>query len=386
MTRRLTLIVLIDALGYEEAKDPQFLRGLDRPREPVQAVLGYSSSCIPSLLSGRRPSEHGHFSMYRRAGRQGIFDRLRFVLPVFARLGRGDWRMRQWIAASLRRRGVSGYFALYDVPLAWLARFDLCQRRNLFEPGAFDDGPGLVDLLRRSGRRYRVWDWRIPEAQGLRELREEIERGESEYLVYYTAELDSVMHAHGPASPAARETLAHYDRAFSEILTRARARYDEVRMLVFGDHGMAPVQRHEDLWAQLERLPARPGRDYLYFLDSTMARFWFENETARRSVAELLSQQSYGRVLGDEELGDLGALFAQREYGEMIFLVDEGTILVPSFMGKSPVRGMHGYHPEARHSYTTLLTNDHEVAYPRNLMEIFDAMTCGLESGECAGN
>ena len=294
--------------------------------------------------------------------------------------------MRQWVSRNLRQRGVTGYFALYDVPLGWLPRFDLCQRRNLFETGAFDHGPGLVDLLEASPSRHRVWDWQIPEAQGLQELAEEIDRGECDHLVYYTADLDSTMHASGPESPATREKLAHYDRAFSELFARARERYATVRMLVFGDHGMAPVDRHEDLWSQLDELPLRPGRDYLFFLDSTMARFWFANETARRTVHDVLAQQDYGRILGEEELRDLGALFSRREYGETIFLVDEGVILVPSFMGKSPVRGMHGYHPEARHSYTTLVTNDHDAPYPANLMEVFPLMVAGLESNGCAGS
>ena len=39
-------------------------------------------------------------------------------------------------------------------------------------------------------------------------------------------------------------------------------------------------------------------------------------------------------------------------------------------MGSAPVRGMHGYHPDARHSYTTLVTNVEDQAYPADLCEL----------------
>jgi hypothetical protein len=61
------------------------------------------------------------------------------------------------------------------------------------------------------------------------------------------------------------------------------------------------------------------------------------------------------------ELEELGALFPDRYFGELIFLVEEGVLIVPSHMGERPIRGMHGYHPDAPHSYASLLTNYSEV-------------------------
>ena len=43
---------------------------------------------------------------------------------------------------------------------------------------------------------------------------------------------------------------------------------------------------------------------------------------------------------------------------------------MPSFMSGRPVRGMHGYHPDARHSFTVLLTNVADRPYPANLVEL----------------
>ena len=51
------------------------------------------------------------------------------------------------------------------------------------------------------------------------------------------------------------------------------------------------------------------------------------------------------------------ALFPDRYFGELIFLLKEGVLIVPSHMGERPIRAMHGYHPTDKHSYAAMLTN-----------------------------
>ena len=66
MARRLLLVVMIDALGHRIVTEQGRFAFLEAPDGPVRAVCGYSSACIPSLLSGRLPREHGHWAMYLR--------------------------------------------------------------------------------------------------------------------------------------------------------------------------------------------------------------------------------------------------------------------------------------------------------------------------------
>jgi hypothetical protein len=367
---RLTLILMIDALGYHQAGEMSFLPELERPRAPVRSVLGYSSAAIPTILTGQLPQSHGHFSMYRRAGpRRGVFRGIQPWINLACRTIGPRWFLRQWIARYLRARGVTGYFSLYQIPLPWLGHFDLCQKRDVYAPRAFDGLSGLADELQRRGD-FRLWSWRVPEERLFPELEEEIDRGEKRVLFAYTPELDSVMHVAGPESAATMTSLRGYERRIRVLMERARARYGEVRVFLFGDHGMAPVQHRHDLWGPLQSMNLRLPRDLLYFLDSTMARFWFRTDQARRQVDEYLSGLAYGRVLSEEELSKLGASFKDADYGERIFLLHEKAILLPSFMSDQPVKGMHGYHPDAPHSFTTLVTNVHDRPYPENLIEL----------------
>src|SRR5690606_33595573 len=110
---RLVMVFLIDALGFEQARDPAFLPLLTTPRAAVRRVLGYASACIPSLLTGQPPEAHGHLSMYRRAPEKGgVFSGIAPWVSLAAKLTGRQWMLRQWISSRLRRNGITGYFSL----------------------------------------------------------------------------------------------------------------------------------------------------------------------------------------------------------------------------------------------------------------------------------
>jgi len=63
LTGRLHVFVLIDALGWEVIKDRPFLNAELPFRKPVTTVLGYSSGAIPTILTGLRPAQTGHWNL-----------------------------------------------------------------------------------------------------------------------------------------------------------------------------------------------------------------------------------------------------------------------------------------------------------------------------------
>src|SRR6185436_12520623 len=148
-----------------------------------------------------------------------------------------------------------------------------------------------------------------------------------------------------------------------------RQHYEELRLYVFSDHGMANCDRYVDLQAVIGALPLQVGRDYAVVYDSTMARFWFFDDRARAGVSHALNSVPQGRILPDEELERLHCLFPDRYFGELIFLMQEGVLIVPSHMGERPIRAMHGYHPGEKHSYAALMSN-HTI--PENIQAIPD--------------
>lgn len=373
--RDLVVVFMIDALGYELVGRGGFLDGIAggaRPR--VRSVFGFSSGAIPSLFTGRLPSDHGHWSMYRKDMGDSVFRRYRFALSLAARLPRGHWRVRRWLAERLRRDGLTGYFSLYEIPLEWIAEFDLCERRNIYRTGAFDGIPGFFDRIEERGVPYRVWDWSVPTDRALNEMEEAATGSRDRLLFLYTPALDAIMHVHGPDSEAARGWLVWMEGRIEGILDAARGAGRRPILRVFGDHGMARVHKEIDIGSIVRELPLRMPKDYLMFLDSSMARFWFRSDASRRRIHDRLGALQGGRWMTDSELADLGVSFPDRAYGESIYLCDPGVVILPSFMGSAPLAGMHGYHPDDADSYTTLLSEPAADPLPASILDLSEVL------------
>jgi hypothetical protein len=128
-------------------------------------------------------------------------------------------------------------------------------------------------------------------------------------------------------------------------LTDAAARRGErLGLYLLSDHGMVDVDRHADVMSAVARLGLRMPADFLAFYDSSMARFWWRAQSARSRVHSALANFP-GRWLDGAALAAVGCEFADHAYGDEVFLLDPGALLVPSFMGGDPVAAMHGYDP-----------------------------------------
>jgi hypothetical protein len=147
-------------------------------------------------------------------------------------------------------------------------------------------------------------------------------------------------------------------------------------LTITSDHGMTPVRGHYDLVKDIKGLPFKMPEDYLAVYDSTMARFWFFSESARREVVALLTALPCGRILTDGELRQLGVLFADRRYGETIFLLHPGLMLMHGdFHGRNwmPV-GMHGYHPDDPYSDAVFLSSQEPPVPVNSIIDVYGCM------------
>ncbi len=360
MQRRVTLVLLIDALGWEIVEHFGFADGLLPVRRPLGTVLGYSSAAIPSLLSGVRPVEHGSWSMFRRSHGGGSFSFLRGLPRLPHAL---EWRARRYVRRWVdRRREVGAYYDLYEIPLHLLHNFDVAQKGNPFDPGGLA-AETVFDWMRARGLSYRLWDYRTAESENLAAARAAFEDAPDVVFVY-TAELDALMHRVGIFHDSVGERLRRYAEFLGAMRDAAMRNGCRLSTVVLSDHGMTDVTSTVDIWGALNQAGLDAGRDYLAFFDSTMARFW--GDGGALAVAES-AFAGRGRRLSDGELEALGCLFPRREYGETVFLAEPGVLIVPSFMGSSPIAAMHGYHPGDRYSLGCFLT-DAEPGAPDSIL------------------
>ena len=360
----LPLFVFIDACGWEIIRNDPFARAFAPYRRRLDSVFGYSSACVPSIVSGAWPAEHRNWCYFVHDPKGSPFRLLRFFkwLPRSITSRR---RFRRWLSKFLQGPlKFRGYFDLYNIPFEHISLFDFSEKKSPLKPNGMNRGANIFDLLEARQIPYHVSDPGCSETENLTSLIGEIRLERIDFAFVYWPELDGLLHMVGNRSVEVPAKLRLYEQRLEQLLLHANEHYQEVRLYIFSDHGMANCNEHLDLKTIIESLPLKFGRDYVAVYDSTMARFWFPgapSPRAREMIVQRLEQVSQGRIVPDAELERMHALFTDRYFGELIFLVKEGVLIVPSHMGERPIRAMHGYHPEDLHSYASLLSNRADI-------------------------
>ena len=361
MKNQLEIFLFIDALGWELVSRTGFMAEELPFRRKIEMQFGYSSTAIPTILSGCSPAEHGHLGLFRFAPKQSPFRPLGLVAPLMR--PRSLWdrgRVRHWLSRIIGRLyGFTGYFQLYQMPFRKLALMDYCEKQDLFAPRGMGARENLRDLLIRLQVPYHMSDWRIGDRRNFEAARQAI-REDRRFLFIYTAELDALLHQH-PAPPVAdeiRRKLDWYREQIGSLFALCRERQKTLRITVISDHGMTPLTRTVDLKSAVERTPLKFGRDYGACYDSTMFRATFLTPEAEKTIREAVKPfESCGHWLSEEEEKHYGIYRADRMFGDAVFLLDPGIQIVPSDLCAKPLNGMHGFAPEDRDSQAVILSN-----------------------------
>lgn len=350
-------MIMVDALrhDYITEEDAPFLHGL--------AQKGAHGSLIPSFgfepdgayLAGLDPEEcNGGAQFWRKPGER-LFRfippfRLLYALPIkkWRKLVRNAIRFSAQALSSdsLTRRMASSM----EIPLDMLAQFSTPMKKLACEPD-FAPHSTVFDVVRANVKTtyfhgfpaFKVHTDNVSE----RYLNEE--RGGNDFAFLFLGDLDGIGHKFGPASPERRAALKKLDSALQRIHDHACKHYDEVDVLVFGDHGMADVLQTIDLRDSISRAELHPEED-AYFLDSTFARFWVKDTARRSQLLKILAEQPGGHVLTKSEKETYRIRYPHNYFGDVIFVVDNGMLVHPSFYSVSaePLKGMHGYLPGCR--------------------------------------
>ena len=364
----LPLFIMIDAMGWEILCDDPFGKNFAPNRKKLESVFGYSSTCVPSILSGHWPDEHYNWCYFVYDPKNSPFRSLRWMrwLPTAVTSRRIFRRyLTKFVKVQLKFRG---YFDLYNIPFKFIHLFDFTEKKSPLQPKGMNRGLNIFDFLVENKIPYFVTDTTKSEEQNRDDIIAAIETERVDFVFQYWAGLDGLLHMVGNKSPEVPAKLRVYEDWIEKVLAAAKNHYAEVHLYIFSDHGMANCDELVDLKAKIDALPVKMEKDYAVVYDSTMARFWFFNDNARQLIHEALGNVPEGRIMPDEELHRYRALFPDQKFGETIFLMREGVLIVPSHMGERPIRAMHGYHPTDPQSYATLCTN--QPAIPDDVTHI----------------
>ncbi len=373
----LALFIFIDALGHSLIQKHSFLDDILVTKAPVTTILGYSCTCDPTIITGKLPREHGHFSFFVYSPETSPFTFLRPLSLLPASLTENQ-RVRHYISRVVRPiLNYTGYFNLYAVPFNKLPFFDYTEKKDLYRPGGINAGiPTIFDALRAAHIPFFLSDWRDSEHTNISKLTHEISQENISFAYLYLADIDALLHKEGTLSPRIAQKITDYDTHIRTLLHTAEKHYSDVRLYVFSDHGMtdcAPEDAY-NLISDIDALDFTFGKDYAVMYDSTMARFWFFSVHARNAIISTLSDCRHGHILSDRELHSYGCDFKDNIYGDVFFLMDTGKLIFPNYMGKKMPKAMHGFAPEHPDSTAVFCSNSHITTLPRRLDELYTFM------------
>jgi len=119
---------------------------------------------------------------------------------------------------------------------------------------------------------------------------------------------------------------------------------------------MVAIENVVNIKKILSSLPLHPGKDYIYFLDSTLARFWTINPKAYNILEQLFSNLPGGEILTKSDRYSYKLDPNDRGLGDIVWWANRGTMIFPNFWQvRNPKKGMHGYRNDVRDNHATFV-------------------------------
>jgi hypothetical protein len=187
-------------------------------------------------------------------------------------------------------------------------------------------------------------------------------------------EIDSIAHRKGIASKT-------YKKAVSDVIKRiGQEAGNQDLTVIFSDHGTSDIKRRIDLLKVLRGSKPVLGKDYLYFLDSTMCRFWFFNSSSKFSIMERMRR--FGHFVTEEEKKEWGLSFQTNAYFDEILVVPQGVEIYPNFFHPiypNYIKAVHGYHPLELEAYGILASSQQINSNAPTIFDIAPSVLKALE-------
>ena len=338
------LCIDIDAFKPEYLRYTSYLRSLakDSLHGNLETVLGFTG-IAGTFLTGTYPDKHGIVSMFTYSPDS----RLRWLRNL-SFLGRS--LLTPLVNLSNYLHDDRFFFRMPRINPAKMAYFDTCARKSFVQENRMGV-PSLYDMLNRHGKTFVSIDWPNIIGTGTKSVflsqskdkvvdvtLKVIEKSKPDLCFTHFFELDYVAHEYGTGSPEVKNEVRAIDEAV--------ARLDADEMLIFSDTGMLDVTGKVDVLTALQGTGLEFGKDLVYFMDSTMVRFWFLRKGVEKDVGKVLEGLRGGHALSGHEIKDVYRL--PEKHCDMIFLADPGILVSPNyFQGSASVKSMHGW--DVRH-------------------------------------
>ena len=363
----------MDGLGWEVARRSRGFDFLSGTRTSLDTVLGFSSSAIPTILTGKQAAEHGIWNLFYRDPEKTDFPFFRILswLPRF--LAESKILRKLLLHANKRYTAFKGYYQVYEFPARLLPQIRISESGNIYMPGGVGGSLSIFDQWQAAGRNYLAYSYKeFTDKEILERVRNDIREKDPEYCFLYLSEFDAFGHKYAGDMQAMVDKADTYAGKLQVLLEDLENEYEEVSLQVFSDHGMLACQGETDIAGALDKA-GYSADSHFYILDSTMARFYLDTENDEHIIRQALKGLP-GRYLTESDLKTYGIDF-QGKYGDLIFLVEPGIQIVPSHMSTRALPGMHGYDPSHPMMKASFLSNRFVANPPGGIWDLHALMS-----------
>lgn len=122
------------------------------------------------------------------------------------------------------------------------------------------------------------------------------------------------------------EIYGYFDNFVRSIYEKCKK--NNITLILFSDHGYDKIEGYIDLVHDLKELDLSE-KEYTYFIELSMARFWFFSERARDKIVKVLRGIPNTKFFSWQELREFNISFNEPQYGEAFIMSYPGFVFFP---------------------------------------------------------
>jgi len=384
------VFVLIDALrsDYINKEDSPFLYNFAKTNKYYKNVTQSRSFCERAeIFTGLSPRESGYFTAIGFSPEDSPYKDIK-ILDILAYSDKLFFKNRLYNIfrnklIRLLTIGKNILMKSYYIPVNTLKYFNLTEDKFDFRSkNGFNGQNNIFNDCKVNGLNIYYDSFTAlnftkasTDESRLKSVEENIENDYNLYLSYIGI-IDSYGHKYGPKSKELKAELKKLDQRLSKFYNNIVLNNKDTKFIFLGDHGMTKVHTHVNIEKELNELAIinnlKLGKDYVYFLDSTMFRIWYLNDNALKCIDNALKYNQnllkYGTFVNKSIAIEKEIPFPDKHYGDTLWMANVGVLIFPDFFHKNnPYKGMHGYDVNHFSSKGTCFVSSKKYEYSENI-------------------
>ncbi len=333
-----TLLVLIDGFRpeYIHPSSMPFLNGLTKQGTSGSLDPTPGKTQEAALFMGKHPDTAQIFQPYAYA--TGIPDKgLLHNNGGLRPTSKGAPGERSSVTGSIvnrRRQGASSSVKPVRIPGRYQGFFEPHQTEVSASDGRVVSG-SIFELCKNNGlacQSFEGGDKNDDQDAFTALVRAVREIGSSAFYTITLGALARIGRTHGPLSNVVQvKALRELDQKLASIHAALTSNHDHWDYVVCGTRGMAPVERKVDVLSAVEQADARPGKDYVVYVDDTLVQIWYRSKRGQREIEYRLPKIDGAYAVDDSERRQL-RIPRGRLWGDRLLAARPGILFSPSFV------------------------------------------------------